>query len=150
MRTTPSSTITFATADQATGPGQRTDFIQSSSVLDLLERLAAIATELGAPWFLAFVNLGGGGSGAEYVLELRWGSTDVLQNANGLNAAIILALGAQGAQSAANLANLTAALAAFQGLHAAQVVVFVQSLLTGASQGARITDMLLSGDLTPG
>ena len=156
MRVVRSSTMVFATAAAATGAGQRTDFIQSSSMAVLLGRLVEISAELaaavGAAWGLVFANLAGGGSGTEFVLELRWGDANAAGVGPGqaVPAGAVRAFGAAGAQAAASQSNFDASLTAFQAAEAGALGVIVsQSLLAGASQGARVSDLVLAIEVTP-
>ena len=84
------------------------------------------------------------------MLELRWADDDVVGlTAGGIRDAQLLAFGAAGAQSAANQLNFDTALAAFQAPNVALNVFIAQTLFAGASQGMRVADMALAGDITP-
>ena len=154
MRTISGANVTYNTAAAATGAGQRTDFLQSSSMADILVQFAAIATLLatqqGQDWELAFINLAGGGSGAEFVLELRWANNA----AAGLVCVGVADSRVQGtaslaSQAEANRLSFDAALAAYQTLNAANGIEFNQTLLAGASQGTRVGDLLLVANTGP-
>jgi len=147
MRAVSQGQLVFSTGAAVTGAGQRTDFVQSSAVSDLLARLveivALLQAEQGSDWDLVFVNLAGGGNGAEFVLELRWannGSAGV--DGSGIDGGQVLAFGALASQSAANQLAFIAALAAFEAPLAANNVVLQQTLLAGASQGTRVGDLV--------
>jgi len=152
MRTVSGSDVVYSTDDSVAGAGQRTDYLQSSSMTVLLARFQALTAELdaqpGTDWTLIFANLAGGGNGAEFVLELRW--ADELADgvtAEGIDTVVLQSFGAMAAQSAANKANFDAALAAYQVQSEAagsEEVEMNQTLLAGASQGARVADLMIT------
>jgi len=150
MRTIAGAAISYTTKAAATGTGQRSYFFQGEVLSAVLAQaravIAELGTEQGADWEFAFVTLGGGGAGGQFVLELRAANDQVAGiTANGYEPVELAVFGSQGAQALALAAAFDVALADFVASYPLFQAIVSQFLLTGASQGTPVSDVAVAG-----